>query len=102
MVAYQLGNLYLLSALFAVFVLRQSSDAQLVRNSLFCLAVADLGHVASSYVGLGSARFFDVGGWNAVAWGNIAVTTFLFISRIAYFLGLFSAGSRTKGKTKVR
>ena len=99
-VAYQLGNLYGLMALTAFFALRLSSEPAVVQNTLMSLAIADIGHVGSCYVGMGASRFLDVSNWNAMAWGNIAITSFLFVSRVSYLLGLFDG--RTTVKTKIR
>jgi hypothetical protein len=38
---------------------------------------------------MGLNATLDVGSWNAVVWGNVMVTTFLFATRSLYFLGAF-------------
>lgn len=38
----------------------------------------------------------DVGGWNVLTWGNVGITGFLFLNRIAYFLGVFGGGEVAK------
>jgi hypothetical protein len=46
-----------------------------------------------TYLGLGGEYFFGVSGWNAMSWGNIGVTAFLLVNRLAYFLGLFGSAN---------
>lgn len=43
---------------------------------------------------MGFADFVDLKGWNAMAWGNIGVTTGLFLTRIGYLLGMFGKGKK--------
>ena len=56
---------------------------------MIALAIADIGHLASTYYVIGHDNYMDVRGWNSMAWGNIGVTTFLFMTRIGYLSGLF-------------
>jgi hypothetical protein len=50
---------------------------------------------------LGKERVLDVSSWNAMAWGNIAATVFLFTVRISELLGLFGkANGRAAAKPK--
>jgi len=63
----------------------------LCRYYLTIVAFADLGHIYSSYVGMGSTYFWDVGSWNDMAWGNVGVSVFLCINRIATVLGVFGS-----------
>jgi hypothetical protein len=49
----------------------------------------DVGHLVANYVGMGSAVFWAYREWNEVMWGNIAVTVFLLLNRLATLLGLF-------------
>ncbi|KAM4065074.1 DNA-binding domain-containing protein [Hirsutella rhossiliensis] len=87
--ALQLGNLYLLMALVGLAVLFTTSEIKVVRNYLVALWLGDIGHVAFSCHGLGAERIMNPSAWNAMAWGNIAMTVFLFMMRSAYLLGLF-------------
>lgn len=56
MVAYQLGNIYLLLAMVGVAVLYSTTEAKVVRNYVIALWIADIGHVASK--SLGGSNFF--------------------------------------------
>ncbi|POR37567.1 Uncharacterized protein TPAR_02208 [Tolypocladium paradoxum] len=87
--AWQLGNLYLLMGLVGLAVLLTTSEVKVVRNYLVALWIGDIGHVAFSCYGLGRERMMNPSEWNAMAWGNIAMTVFLFSMRSAYFLGVF-------------
>lgn len=73
-VAWQLGNLYLLLAMIGLAVLNTTSEVKVVRSYLVALWVADIGHIAACYFALGQANFMDLGSWNAMTWGNVAVT----------------------------
>ncbi|TAQ83494.1 hypothetical protein B7494_g8182 [Chlorociboria aeruginascens] len=88
-VAYQLGNIYLLLAMVGIALLYTTTEPKVVRNYLIALWIADLGHVAVTYQGLGYSNFVDVGGWNTMTWGNIGATLFLFAVRSVYLLGGF-------------
>lgn len=85
----QLGNMYFLAFLVGVGVLHSSSEIRVVKNYLIALAVADLGHIMITAEALGREEMVDVKGWNAMTWGNLGVTMFLFLTRCAYLMGLF-------------
>ncbi|KAM7192345.1 hypothetical protein V8F33_008358 [Rhypophila sp. PSN 637] len=89
MVTRQLGNTYGVAALVALAVLYTTSEVKVVRNYLIALWICDIGHVVITVLGLGYERGVAVGDWNAMTWGNIGATLFLFLTRSAYFLGLF-------------
>ena len=101
-VAYQLGNIYGLLALSSFFVLRETSEPRIARNFITCLAVGDIGHLATCYWGMGSSRFMDVSNWNSMAWGNIGGTVVFFLFRVSYLLGLFNYSPQIAAKTKAR
>lgn len=73
-VALQLGNCYGLLFLAAVAVLYTTTELKVVRNYLIALWIADIGHIAVCYVGLGFERFVDVASWNSMTWGNVGAT----------------------------
>jgi hypothetical protein len=92
--------------MLGVAVLFTSTELKVVRNYLWALWIADLGHVGLTAYLLGYDRFMAVGNWNAMTWGNIGATvrstestfivdpltclqTFLCLTRTAYLLGLF-------------
>ncbi|RYP71590.1 hypothetical protein DL771_004716 [Monosporascus sp. 5C6A] len=88
-VAQQLGNIYFLLCLLGVAVLWTTSELRVVRNYLLAAWVADISHVWLTCRALGWAHTVDVVAWNAMTWGNVGFTTFLFLTRTAWFLGLF-------------
>lgn len=73
-VAWQLGNLYLLMAFIGLGVLNTTSEVKVVRSYLIALGLGDIGHVAFTCYGLGMARMMSPADWNAIAWGNIVAT----------------------------
>ncbi|KAK4077332.1 uncharacterized protein Triagg1_3664 [Trichoderma aggressivum f. europaeum] len=87
--AHQLGNMYLGMCLVGLALFWTTSEARVVRSYLVALLIADAGHVGFTVHGLGSDRFMDVSGWNAMAWGNLGATLFLAFTRIAYLSGMF-------------
>ncbi|PYI27589.1 hypothetical protein BP00DRAFT_429143 [Aspergillus indologenus CBS 114.80] len=102
--AYQLGNLYGLLALLGLGLLRTTTEPAVIRRYLLALLVADVGHIAATGWAMGWARFGDVGGWNALTWGNVAVTAFLGVQRVLFlggWLGECRPVDRT-GKTEAK
>ncbi|KAK0729765.1 hypothetical protein B0H67DRAFT_559615 [Lasiosphaeris hirsuta] len=89
LVARQLGNCYLLAFLVGVAVLYTTTEIKVVRNYLVALWLADISHVGLTLHGIGYDKSLAVGEWNAMTWGNVGATTFLFLTRSAYFAGLF-------------
>ncbi|KAL4783058.1 hypothetical protein BJX76DRAFT_271170 [Aspergillus varians] len=87
--AYQLANVYGLLAILGAGVLHATSEPKVLHNYLIALAIADIGHIYVTYLAMGPALFFDIGGWNVLTWGNVGVTGFLFVNRLLYFLGVF-------------
>jgi len=83
----QLGNLYLLLCLLGVFILNTTSEAKVVHAYVWALWIADIGHVAGTAWVMGYDAFMDVGHWNAMAYGNIGATVFLFATRTLYMMG---------------
>lgn len=68
----------------------------MLRNYLIALAIADIGHVYATYIAMGWDAFVDVGAWNALTWGNIGATGFLFVNRVLYFMGVFGQAKAPK------
>ena len=89
-VALQLGNVFLLVAALGVLCCFMSHPS-FARNYLLILACADLGHIYSSYVGMGSQQFWDIGAWNDTVWLNVGVSAFFCVNRIATVMGVFGA-----------
>ncbi|PVH70163.1 hypothetical protein DL98DRAFT_521772 [Cadophora sp. DSE1049] len=89
MVAYQLGNIYLLLAMVGIAVLYTTTEAAVVRNYVIALWLADISHVGITCYVMPYEQLVDVASWNAMTWGNIGATVFLFSVRTGYLLGLF-------------
>lgn len=87
--AYQLANLYGLLFILGVGICYTTTEPKVLRNYLFCLAVADVGHIYVTYLAMGADAFFYVAGWNLLTWGNVSITGFLFANRVAYLAGVF-------------
>ncbi|KAK4453512.1 hypothetical protein QBC34DRAFT_208741 [Podospora aff. communis PSN243] len=101
LVAQQLGNCYFLAFLLGVAVLYSTTEIRVVRSYLFALWIADISHIAITMFGLGYGATMAPGSWNSMAWGNIGVTGFLFLTRSAYFIGVFGSDKpqlRSNGK----
>lgn len=88
-VAYTLGSLFFLLAGYALTCTVLTRDPNVTKYYLIFAACGDLGHLAANYAGMGSAVFWAYREWNEVMWGNIAVTIFLFLNRVATVSGLF-------------
>lgn len=74
LVALQLGNAYGLLFMVGIAVLYTTAELKVVRNYLWALWVADLGHIGLTAYLLGLKRFMALSEWNAMTWGNIGVT----------------------------
>lgn len=95
----QLSNLYLLFALNEALVLRSTSDLRVWRTLLFCLLVADLGHLYSVR-SLGTRIFWDFLHWNAIDWGNIGFVYLGAAMRISFLLGHRVQSTTAQGTTR--
>ncbi|KAI9748799.1 MAG: hypothetical protein M4579_007111 [Chaenotheca gracillima] len=98
----QLANLYLLFALNEALVLRATADRRVWRALLFGLLVADVGHLYSVW-GLwtaGKAVYWDVGGWNAMDWGNVGFVYVGMSMRVAFLMGVGMGEGSGRGKRK--
>jgi hypothetical protein len=84
---FQLANLYLLFALNEHLVLSSTSSLKTWRRLLFCLLVADLGHLATMFPA-GPEIFWSVWRWNAMAWGSIGFVYLGATIRICFLTGL--------------
>jgi hypothetical protein len=60
--------------MLGVAVLYTSTELNVVRNYLWALWVADLGHIGLTAYSLGLDRFIAVSEWNAMTWGNVGAT----------------------------
>lgn len=73
-VAQQLGNCYGLAFLVAIAVLYTTNELPVVRNYLIALLIADVGHLAITFVALGYERSVSIADWNPMTYGNIGAT----------------------------
>ncbi|KAA1466635.1 hypothetical protein DENSPDRAFT_46886 [Dentipellis sp. KUC8613] len=87
MTLYQLANLYLLFALNERLVLSSTSSLTTWRRLLFCLLVADFGHLATM-APAGKEIFWNVWRWNAMAWGSVGFVYLGATLRTCFLLGL--------------
>lgn len=94
----QLGNVYLLLAAVQAMCCF-SNHADIARNYLSIVAIADIGHIYACYLGMGYKMFVDWRSWNSLAWGNIGFSAFLCVNRLATVLGLYGKIT-TAGKAK--
>jgi hypothetical protein len=92
-ITYMLGNVFLLLAGLAV-VCSFFGDAAVARGYLIVVGLADMGHIYSSYLGMGS-YFWDLNSWNQMAWANIGVSAFLCVNRFASVVGIFGQIGKT-------
>ncbi|MCJ1481119.1 hypothetical protein MMC06_001275 [Schaereria dolodes] len=83
----QLSNLYLVFALNEALVLRSTNDLRVWRTLLFCLLVADIGHLYSVST-LGYEIYYNVVKWNAIDWGNVGFVYVGASMRMAFLLGV--------------
>lgn len=86
LVALQLGNAYGLLFILGVTTLHTTTELKVVRNYLWALWIADIGHIGITAYLLGYDRFMAFSDWNAMTWGNIGATVsrelcFIFLSR---------------------
>ena len=83
----QLANLYLLFALNEHLVLSSTSSKTVWRRLLFCLLLADFGHLATM-IPLGPDVFWNVWEWNAMVWGSVGFVYLGASLRISFLVGL--------------
>ncbi|KAF9263102.1 hypothetical protein L218DRAFT_944804 [Marasmius fiardii PR-910] len=97
MAIWQLAGCYFLLGMISSFVFRAVRSAlrhdpktqeRVVGSLLIPLAIADVIHISSSFIGLPQDLRFSVQEWNGTTHGNITITTFLFVVRMAWFFGI--------------
>lgn len=89
LLAYTLGSLFLVIAGYAITCTVLTRDPHVTKYYLIFAACGDVGHLLANYYGMGARVFWAWGEWNEVMWGNIAVTIFLFVNRVATLGGVF-------------
>ena len=98
MVVSQLGNVFLLLAGIALLCCF-TSHVSIARGYLLILALADIGHIYATYVGMGEKAFMDWQNWSQMAWSHIGASGFLCVNRLATLAGLFG---RMNGQAKAK
>ncbi|KAF2865934.1 hypothetical protein BDV95DRAFT_612176 [Massariosphaeria phaeospora] len=87
--SYTLSNIFLVLAALAILCTVVTRDARVAKAYLLIIACGDLGHIYSSYKVMGPDVFWNFGGYNDMMWGNIGVSAFLHVNRVATLLGVF-------------
>jgi len=95
----QLANLYFFFALNEAIVLRSTSDLRVWKAVLFCLLVADFGHLYTLRE-LGLDIYWSVARWNAIHYGNIPFVVLGACFRLAFIAGVGINTSQGKRKVK--
>ncbi|KZP02263.1 hypothetical protein FIBSPDRAFT_880457 [Athelia psychrophila] len=101
MTLMQLANLYALFALHEHLVLSSTSSLKVWRRILFCLLVADFGHLATM-APLGSGIFWRFWEWNAMAWGSVGFVYVGASMRLSFLAGLGLGEKGTLGGNGIR
>ena len=81
--------MYVLLAGLAVLCTVITREARVTKWYLAMVALGDLGHIYASYRVMGPEIFWDFNLYNNMMWGNIGVSAFLHVHRVATLLGLF-------------
>lgn len=99
---YQLSNLYLLFALNEHLVLSSTTSLKTWRALLFCLLVADLGHLATM-APLGFEKglaevYLTFWRWNAMEWGSVGFVYAGATMRTCFLLGVGLSADTSREK----
>lgn len=87
--SHTIGNVFVLLAGLAVLCTAITREARVAKCYLVMVACGDLGHIYSSYVVMGPSVFWNFASYNDMMIGNVAVSAFLHINRLATVLGVF-------------
>jgi hypothetical protein len=87
--AYSLGNTYLVLALLSILAVFVSHEPRVVKWYLFIVAIGDVGHLYASYRGMGEEAFWDWNGYTNMMIGNIIFGVFLVSNRLLTLSGFF-------------
>ncbi|KZT06557.1 uncharacterized protein LAESUDRAFT_182968 [Laetiporus sulphureus 93-53] len=100
---YQLSNLYLLFALNEHLVLSSTNSIRIWQRLLFCLLMADFGHLATMIplaLEKGFARvFLEFMQWNAMEAGSVGFVYVGALMRISFLAGAGLNQERGKART---
>lgn len=83
---YQLSNLYLLFAMNEHLVLSSTTSRRTWNRLLFCLLIADFGHLLTM-APLGLDAFWKVWEWNAMLWGSVGFVYIGATMRLSFLFG---------------
>lgn len=84
--AWQLGNMYLVLGFVAVALFTSTTEVKVIRRYLVALALGDVGHITSTCYALGMERLMKPAELNSMAYANIVMT--VRISALPYFVCL--------------
>jgi hypothetical protein len=87
--AFSLGSLFLMLGAMNVLCTVVTRDVRTTRYYLALLACGDMGHLYANYLGMGREVFWDFGAYNDVMMGNVYITLFLLVNRVATLAGVF-------------
>lgn len=99
----QLANVYLVIATLYVMVCHIATDPKVVKGFFVLVALADVGHIFSIYMGMGGWKggFGDLGNWGGAEWVNVGGALFMMINKVGTFMGWFGEiGWETRGKQR--
>ena len=89
LLSYSLGSIFLLLGGFAVLCTVVTREKRITKGYLLVAAAGDLGHLYANWKAMGPAVFWNFGAYNEIMWGNVAVTVFLHVNRLATVSGVF-------------
>jgi hypothetical protein len=95
LLAYTLGSLFMMLGAMNVLCTVVTRDVRTTRYYLALLACGDMGHLYANYLGMGSEVFWGFGAYSDVMMGNVYITLFLLVNRVATLAGVFGRIRRT-------
>ncbi|KAF1948058.1 hypothetical protein EJ02DRAFT_332515, partial [Clathrospora elynae] len=95
LLAYSLGSVFPLLGLLNILCTAVTRDVRTTKFYLTILACGDMGHMYANYRGMWSAVFWDFRAYNEVMVGNVWITLFLWVNRVATLSGVFGRIRRT-------
>jgi hypothetical protein len=81
--AWQLGNMYLVLSFVAVALFTSTSEVKVIRRYIAALALGDVGHILSTSYALGIDRLMKPAELNSMAYANIVMTVSIISSECA-------------------
>ncbi|KAF2201831.1 hypothetical protein GQ43DRAFT_440257 [Delitschia confertaspora ATCC 74209] len=93
----QLANLYFCFTLNEALVLRCTNDLKVWKTFVFCLLIADFGHLYS-VAPVGHYVYWKFWVWNAIDWGNVGFVYVGALTRITLLCGVGFDGDQSAVK----